>query len=177
MRNSLAGWLGVALLMALPAAAWADIPPPPPVGLEQSPGLRPLPIIIGGAATALAIGLGGAFLARSRSGVLLPFLGSAVIILAIAGLFAWRADQAWAKHDSLEAEYNKTRANWRPLGPVDRGGILRKTWQARRAVSVMSFAPQDSFPNNISWAALAVNANTPSPDRPIPRPQTGDTLR
>jgi hypothetical protein len=169
MRILLAVWLGAGLLLALPATARADIPPPPPPGLEKSPCMRPLPIVVGGVATALAIGLGGVFVARSRSSVLVPFLGGAVIVLAVAGMFAWRADQAWAKHEWLEAEYKKTLANWRPHGPIDREPY-RNPSSTQRAVAVLSFAPQDGFPHNIPWAALAANVNAPPKNGPGLRP-------
>jgi hypothetical protein len=160
MRISLAALVGIGVLVLLPADTWADIPPPPPERLQDSLGLRPLPIAVAGLAVSLAVAFAGLGIARyrDRPRARTAALVVAAVVLVTAGALALRAAQVWAEQDALKAQYEKTLANWRPLGPVR---IPRASREVPPALAVLAFTPQNSFPHNLPWAALVLNVVGP----------------
>jgi hypothetical protein len=175
MRIPVAGLVGVVLVLSLTASAWADIPPPPPAGLKDAPGLQPLPIALAGLAAALAVAVAGVGAARSRGrpAVRTAALVAAAAILATAAVFAFRAARAWEEQAALKAEYEKSLANWHPRGPVPPPRAFR---EAPPALAVFALAPQNSFPHSLPWAAFVLNGPThPRGFRERPAPSDAKT--
>ncbi len=176
MKNPLVGVIVVTVVLSFPAAARADIPPPPPAGLDHpptAPTLAPFPIAAAGVAAALAVGMGGVVLARSRRGrgVRIAALAGALVILLAAGIGAFWAVRAVQNYDSLKRDYDSLKAHyddelshWHPLGPPPQPPRYDKALLAAAAFAV---APQDGFPSGVPWGALA---RIYEPDVRNPRP-------
>jgi hypothetical protein len=157
MRIYTAGFVSLALDLSVAGASWADIPPPPPSGLKDSLGLQPIPIALAGLAGAVAVAVAGLGLARARGRPRFRAVSLIVAagILAVAAVFAYRAAQAWDEYRNSQAEYRKSLVNWRPHGPIQPGAFVG----VPRGVAVLAVAPQNSFPHNLPWAALALNCS------------------
>jgi hypothetical protein len=182
MRTLFPGLVGVILHLTFASIASADIPPPPPpeltkelppFGPENAPAFRPSQIAIAGLSAGAAIvliGLGAAR-GRGRSGVCITSAMFAVVVLAATGVGVMVVHRAWeahqerlaqheaetAKREALKAEYEKTLANWRPLGPVRPERFLRIHREIPLATAVFGASTQSAFPQVLPWAALAMN--------------------